>query len=482
MEDKMVSVFRKLIYIFLSIGILLTTSMVINVHADVAPPDQPTGANLVPDKETTNVRMMFEMVIIDVQPDLLPETQNAWGVSDWAKVTASFQMQNTGTKIEKMDVRFPLMIPSGSGDGFGNQPELEDFHVEVDGKFLDYRETTTDNPSDYDKTPLKWAAFPVTFIPGKEIKIVITYQVKATGYSPFAEFGYILETGAGWKDTIGDGRIVVRLPYEASAENFLLDNATNNFIFTGHDAVYSFKNLEPTPESNIHVTLVEPVIWTQVVTGRQAVIDDPMNGQTWGELAEALGKSISYSKPWIREDSAGAKLFEESLTAYDQAVKLAPDQFIWHYGYANLIWQSEYFNSDPDMTLIQKMLIQYSTARSIDPKNEDLYYQLKNISETHPEWIEINGSGFIFPTVSQDEIVLESETVVPEITSTEIQTLESTAQPELSPTDTNQTPSGRGGGGRSTLYCCSIPIPLAGVLMVSAVQIKKKRASQNADQ
>jgi hypothetical protein len=470
----MVSVFRKLICIFLTIGILFTTSMVTLVQADVAPPDQPTGANLVPGKETTNVRMISEEVIIDVQPDLLPMMGNTWGVNDWAKVTASFQMQNTGTKIEKMDVRFPLMIPSGSGDGFGNQPELEGFRVEVDGKFLDYKETTTENPSDYDQTPLKWAVFPVTFIPDKETNIVITYQVKATGYSPFAEFGYILETGAGWKDTIGDGKIVVRLPYVASAENFLLDDATKDFIISGNEAVYSFTNLEPTPESNIHVTLVEPVIWSQVVLGRQLVKDDPMNGQSWGELAEALGKSISYSKPWIREDPAGVKLFDESLTAYDQAVKLLPDQFIWHNGYANLIWQSEYYKSDPDMTLIQKMLIQYSAAWSIDPKNEDLNYQLKNISETHPEWIESNDSGFIFPTVPHDEIDLDSETVVPEITSTEIQMLQSTAQPELLTTDTNETQSGRGGG-KSNSCCPCIALPLAGVLLVSAAQIKRKR-------
>ena len=100
----------------------------------------------------------------------------------------------------------------------------------------------------------------------------------------------------------------------------------------------------------------------------------------------------------------------ESLEAFDQAVKLAPDQFIWHIGYANLIWQSEYYNSDPDMNLIQKMLIQYSAAWSIDPKNEDLYYQLQNISDTHPDWITSDDGGFRFPTVPQAEIVLDKET------------------------------------------------------------------------
>jgi hypothetical protein len=453
---------------------------VIDVHADVAPPDQPTGANLVPGKETTKVRMISEEVVIEVQPDLLPNAQDVWGVSDWAKVTASFQMQNTGTKIEKMDVRFPLMIPSGSGDGFGNQPELAAFYVEVDGISLEYKETTTENPSDYDQTPLKWAVFPITFNPDKETNILVTYQVKATGYSPFAEFGYILESGAGWKDTIGEGTIIVRLPYAASAENFLLDDATKDFIFPGNDAVYSFTNLEPTPESNIHVTLVEPVIWSQVVAGRQAVTEDPMNGQSWGELAEALRKSISYSKPWVREDPAGIKLLAESLDAFDQAVKLAPDQFIWHNGYANLIWQSEDYNSDPDMTLMQQMLIQYSAAWSIDPKNEDLYYQLKNISDTHPDWITSDDGGFKFPTIPQESIVNETVPVEPEKTTLE-PTFIATAQPGLLPTETYETKSGRGGG-NSKLVCCSIPIPLAGVLLVSAAQIKRKRVNQNADQ
>ena len=131
------------------------------LHLRINPREQ----TLYPVKETTNVRMISEEVVIEVQPDLLPNAQDVWGVSDWAKVTASFQMKNTGMKIEKMDVRFPLMIPSGSGDGFGNQPELAAFHVEVDGMSLEYKETTTENPSDYDQTPLKWAAFPVSFTP-----------------------------------------------------------------------------------------------------------------------------------------------------------------------------------------------------------------------------------------------------------------------------------------------------------------------------
>jgi hypothetical protein len=65
----------------------------------------------------------------------------------------------------------------------------------------------------------------------------------------------------------------------------------------------------------------------------------------------------------------------------------------------------------------------------------------------------------------------------PEIISTKIQTLESTAEPELLTTDTNEIPSGRGGGGKSNTCCPSIALPLAGVLIVSMAQIKRRKVS-----
>lgn len=121
--------------------------------ADIAPPEQPTGANLVPGQETTRVRMLSEQVLIEVQPDTLPADNNSRiSINDWAKVTASFQMQNTGPEAEKMDVRFPLMNPSGMGDGFGNLPELKDFHVEVDGVSINYKTVPIINPESFEKT------------------------------------------------------------------------------------------------------------------------------------------------------------------------------------------------------------------------------------------------------------------------------------------------------------------------------------------
>jgi hypothetical protein len=455
---------------------LLTVGMTTPVQADIAPPEQPTGANLVPGQETTRVRMLSEQVIIEIQLGTLPVKDNSSNiVNDWAKVTASFQMQNTGSSVEKMDVRFPLTNLSGFGDGFGNQSTLENFLVEVDGVSIEFKTITINNTDNLGKVPIKWASFPVMFSINKTTNIVVTYQVRATGYSPFAEFGYILETGSGWKDTIGEGKIIVRLPYVASGENLLLDQSNTGFEFEGNDAIYTFKDLEPTKDSNIHVTIVEPAIWLQVLSGRQAVVDHPNDGQSWGKLAEALRKSISYAKPWQREDPAGIKLFEESVSAYNRAVNLAPDQFVWHYGYANLIWQKEYFHPEPDMKLIQRMLEQFSAAYSIDPRNEDLYYQLKNISETHPEWITSDGNKFHFPIVSDAQII--QDTLIPEPENTP----EKTEQPVEVSTPSEMMPSlvatnaGIKEKGKLPFCCPSIVLPLSGVVFFRWLQLIKKK-------
>ena len=68
-----------------------------------------------------------------------------------------------------------------------------------------------------------WAHFPVTFPPGQDVSIVVEYTV--VGYrtgSSITEYFYVLQTGAGWKDTIGKAQIIVRLPYDITPMNFLV--------------------------------------------------------------------------------------------------------------------------------------------------------------------------------------------------------------------------------------------------------------------
>src|SRR5512146_2689982 len=85
-----------------------------SVRADVAPPMNPPGRNLQPGTDTTQVRMVAETVLIDVQNDTTPDSLGS------ASVTADFTMHNLGTQDESLAVRFPI----AANDGRDQYPEL----------------------------------------------------------------------------------------------------------------------------------------------------------------------------------------------------------------------------------------------------------------------------------------------------------------------------------------------------------------------
>ena len=71
-----------------------------SVRADVAPPGHPPGSNLEPGAEITQVRMVAETVLIDVQVSAPAKSLGQ------AKVTADFTMRNLGNEAESMEFVF----------------------------------------------------------------------------------------------------------------------------------------------------------------------------------------------------------------------------------------------------------------------------------------------------------------------------------------------------------------------------------------
>src|SRR5512138_1419109 len=91
---------------------LLAFSSTQTVLADAAPPMPPPGTSLEPGESITNVRMLWEDVLMTV-------TDNS------ATVRAVFQFQNQSTETEAFFVRFPL--------GMSVQGPIDDFGASVDG-------------------------------------------------------------------------------------------------------------------------------------------------------------------------------------------------------------------------------------------------------------------------------------------------------------------------------------------------------------
>src|SRR5271157_3993052 len=235
------------------------------VRADVAPPQQPPGANPAPGQTKTQVQMAAETVVITVQttPYSIKSSQ-ANVVNDWATVNASFSMHNQGTADETMQVQFPLENPNGMGDGFFNYPLIQNFAVRVNGARVTTTNTTTPNPEGGSNPPVQWVSFGVNFPAGHDVPIDVSYTLRATGYAPVDQFEYILETGAGWYGPIGSADLSLVLPYPAGPENVILDNSVPfTGAFSGNKVTWHYDNLEPTSADNLEISMLQPGVWAE---------------------------------------------------------------------------------------------------------------------------------------------------------------------------------------------------------------------------
>lgn len=357
------------------LGSLICLCMLLSItfpaQADIAPPKPPPGSNVSPGQEITSVRMVEETVVLEVQPGLVPVFSQGSAVRDWAKVKASFIMRNLGDQTETLQTLFPLGNYQGWGDGWGGMPEIQNFKVWADKAPLKVtRVMTASNPSmNLPDTP--WAGFDITYPPDKDVLVEVTYDVVAYGYPPTAEFSYILETGAGWKGTIGKADLTVRLPYDVNTENtFLEDCRPTGCQASGKDVKWHLENFEPTEADNLSLIIVEPHLYQDVITGRIYAKGNPEDGNAWGNLARALKLTILTAKGYLMGGEQGDRIYAEAVDAYEKAVKLAPKEARWHVGYAELLFRSVGWFYDPGDTRALRAAQELHTALRLDPKNQ----------------------------------------------------------------------------------------------------------------
>lgn len=357
------------------------------VWADVAPPAQPPGSNITPGASVaTEVAMSAEYVELAIEPrkPISGTRENLAGDSVQARVTAIFTMTNRGSKAEKMAVRFPLGNPNGSSDGFFEFPEVQQFKASVGGKVARSRivaaPPTIDSGNGEAET-IRWATFEVTFPPKKDVILQVSYVLSATGYDPEATFYYVLQTGAGWKDRIGQADLVVRLPYTVTEDNLFLGNYSGGGELeaiqakpklVGNTALWQLKNIEPTDKDNLIVTVLDPSVWQTILSAQAAGKAKPNDGQAWLALARAY-RSAVYIK---YEPSANTGRFiAPTLAAYDKAIALLPKSAAARVEYAAALTQ---FRPNPagvpeqaDLDNMTKVVDLLDAALKLDNKSAD---------------------------------------------------------------------------------------------------------------
>jgi hypothetical protein len=339
-------------------------------HADAAPPLGPPGANPGPGNEGTQVRMVAETVLIEVLQ------QMPAGIEGRARVTADFTMRNLGTQAESMAARFPISC----NNGYYEYPEVQDLRVAVDGRSAPTRRI--EGPERWGGEVIPWAEFDVTFPPGQDVQLRITYTLDGSGERSLVSFYYLLETGAGWKDTIGSADLIVRLPYPASLQNLWFSEETTGFsrtspggVISGNEVRWQLRDFEPTNEHNLEITLVRPSYWQPVLAERQNVAQRQNDGEAWGRLGRAYKDAILMRKD-LRYDPGGKELYALGVEAYDHAVTLLPRDALWHAGFADLLamqasWGYWYgFEEDPrDQAAALRAMQEIHAALALAPEN-----------------------------------------------------------------------------------------------------------------
>jgi tetratricopeptide (TPR) repeat protein len=385
-----------------------------SVRADIAPPDQPPGANLAPEYENTQVRMVSETVLIEV------EERNSENSLGHANVTARFVMHNLGSDIETMFVRFPLTFWNGASDGFWSYPELSDIQFSVGGETVGWQRVTTPNPQN-EEYPIPWAAFGVTFPPHQDVLIEVAYTAKPVGEYPFVSYSYILETGAGWKGGIGSADLIVRLPYEANDRNVIIGETTGWSVTSpgveleDREVSWHFENFEPTWENNIEISLVIPSAWRRVLEEQANVTKNPQDGEAWGRLGK-IYKEIASLRRLMREDEGGKELYQLALEAYQNAVNLLPNDALWHAGFADLLWNHAYWDvfqpGSPNLDEIQRAVAEIKIAYELKPEDPKVLDILDNMTYGMPSAIERVEDGYVF------SLLTATPTIVPTWTPT----------------------------------------------------------------
>lgn len=462
------------VFIILAFGLAQGITPVL---ADIAPPQAPPGAN--PDIGTvlTNVRMMDEKVIIDVQKETDITEMGT------ARVWAEFHMENLGNTTEWLMVRFP----SSYNDGFSGYPEIGDIMVYVNNVSISTSPLILEgDPENWDD-PIKWVEFEVKFPPGEIVEIEVDYTLNGTGEYPFVSYAYLLETGAGWSRTIGSAEIIVRLPYPAIPGTVFIDSSpgwggtTPGALLSGNEIRWYFEDFEPAYEHNISIAIVWPSAWHNVEQEQKQVGDFPDDGEAWGRLAK-LYKNLSRLRRGSRADAGGIWLYDLSKEAYEKSLSLLPNDALWHAGYADLffwnsIWTYKTYASAREDIL--QALFELYVAHNLDSDQQYIQDYLSGGNFPKEAVGEENGE-FVFYWLTQTPTLEESQS---KITATAESVPTATPLPE--PTqpapavDRGEETGDEDSAGKKFLPICgsAILFPLALFVTIAAPKFRSKKGS-----
>lgn len=365
-------------------------------HADIAPYyESPFGTNPKPEQETTQVRMVAE--IVDMVVDA--PTPSSEGL---VRVTAVFTMSNLGQATEHMDVGFPLAQGSEFGDLCGQNmikfKPITDLTAWVNGEQASTKKTYSELQFAPDSLPQRlpcWEYFPVSFPPAQNVIIRISYTGEPARNKRTLiayAYAYVLETGAGWLGTIGRADITIHLPYELNGYNYL-GCRPDPCTMLKDKVQWHLKDFEPDQSYNIHASFLPPPLWQRILIERANVEKNPNDGEAWGRLGKAYKEAIIEDRGF-RNGPEAEEMYRWSEGAYQKAIALLPEDADWHYGYAELLCHHAEWDTSPDDLDIeawQACVLQLKQTLDLQPDHAKANNLLQYISGFTIPLIDLSG-------------------------------------------------------------------------------------------
>jgi hypothetical protein len=177
----------------------------------------------------------------------------------------------------------------------------------------------------------------------------VTYTIYPSGWRPFGGFEYILQTGASWNGTIGRAVVKVHLPYPVTNENVSLSGRSiigmplapqpDGYTIEGSAIRWEFTDLEPGPQDNIFVDVLDPQRYQALVDARSRAAAEPGSADAQVALAKASSGAILVLKA-VNPNGGGGELAEQVKAAYRRALELAPDREDILVGYIDWLMRS----------------------------------------------------------------------------------------------------------------------------------------------
>jgi hypothetical protein len=277
-------------------------------------------------------------------------------------------------------------------------PRIQSLRVSVDGVPVDYAVNELPNPNGADKPLLSWASFPVTFPAGKDTMIHVSYVLPLNRSGNALALYYIFQTGAGWAGPIGQAELILNLPYPASLETLAgMPSGSLNppyFVYfgdevaglppggvlEGNQARWTWKDLEPGPQDDFSILLVDLGKWDELQAARAAVKATPGDGQAWLKLCttyHSLGSRRAGQIPAAWGDTYRPL----GVQACQEAAHLLPGDAAPHYGLA--LFHLLALSQNPSPAALQLVLDELRLGQELEavqPPSEVFFYDTLSYS------------------------------------------------------------------------------------------------------